>query len=134
MCCECRRGLRSQSSYGMPGQYTVCFRRNDAASRNLRDGLQRESMPHQDRGGAIHQQVQSVEWQGVDGRRLGCAMARGTATFPKMAENPVDHRRLGDAGEHFDRTAAVLTRLDVDLEYAFQTSCPGHHPVLGPTT
>jgi hypothetical protein len=43
-----------------------------------------------------------------------------------VLENPVDDRLFLDAGDHLGLTAALGADRHIDVEYPFQTLCPGH--------
>ena len=48
-----------------------------------------------------------------------------------MRQDLFDHRWIFDARNHLDRTAAVVTGLNIDLEHALQALRPRHCDVAG---
>jgi hypothetical protein len=44
----------------------------------------------------------------------------------QMRQNPLDHRRVFNAGNDLDLTTAPLAGLDVNVKYAFESLHPGH--------
>ena len=55
----------------------------------------------------------------------------GLSAPVEVFEDLFDHGRIFDARDHLDRTAAVVTGLDIDLEHPLQTLRPGHRDVAG---
>lgn len=48
----------------------------------------------------------------------------------KVTQDPLDHVRPPDAGNDPDRTATVLTDLDIEPEHALEKPRPGHRAML----
>ena len=42
----------------------------------------------------------------------------------QVGEDGLDHRRVFDAGDHLQRSAAARTGFDVDVEYPLEALCP----------
>jgi len=57
--------------------------------------------------------------------RVG-ARCVGIGPLLEVVQDPLHHRWVLDAGNHFDRAAALVTGLDVDLEHALEALGPRH--------
>src|SRR5690554_4742115 len=98
---------------------------------------QTEARPFPHRGAGVTRMAKASERQITLGRRTArvCSID-GRCIAAEVLENPLNHGRILDAGDHPQLPAATSANLYVDGEHALEALRPGHRPlsVAGPAS